>query len=522
MAVFAITPVDTTFTVQVGENTAAAAAFATDAAQSAAYAGGFETPEYATQSAGDAATTPGQIFRVPLGTSPQTFNWFRRLLSGSEAVSPLATNAALAAPNGSSLSGFIQSGAGAVATTIESVLRAGDVTPLQFMSAAVAARVLLRTSTTADAAAITAAIQAAIDTGKRVRMPNGLYHVGSGFNITAPTYIQGESKGVTIQLPASASFDLFRIASSNVMIKDITVQGNGTQTGSIFKLRSSVGSYEMFFFENVEARQCHHFLTDDNSTGVLTLCYIENCFHRQPTGNGIDVNDILAYFFLDRFTVDYVGVTAVSSNTPGIRVRNCQGNRFTSVDILGGTIAGFGSRRGFDIQNSEAVWLNRCVADTMGGEGVFLSNCNGVYLTEVTGSLCDLHQIVINACVNVVGTALYAGGRNALTGTAAQDGVRISGGSTAVALSSVFAASNTGHGLHITDAGSSAVVTSLTSRVNTLRGFRCAGQSSMITGVQLASNTAGNYELVGTFDHATSTQLNSGALVVNATGPVTA
>jgi hypothetical protein len=72
-----------------------ASASAADAAQSAAYAGGFETPEYASQSAGNAATTAGQIFRVPLGTSPQTFAWYRRLSSGSELVSPLVTRAAI-------------------------------------------------------------------------------------------------------------------------------------------------------------------------------------------------------------------------------------------------------------------------------------------------------------------------------------------------------------------------------------------------------------------------------------------
>ena len=132
MAAFNVTLEDNTIRVQVGENTAAAAAFAAlsqawaesatapggagtksaktwateaevsadDAAQSAAYAGGFEVPEYASQSAGNAATTPGQIFRVPLGTTPQTFNWFRRLVSGSELVDPLATSSALLAPGG--------------------------------------------------------------------------------------------------------------------------------------------------------------------------------------------------------------------------------------------------------------------------------------------------------------------------------------------------------------------------------------------------------------------------------------
>lgn len=127
MAQFNVTPVDATFRVQMGENTAAAAASATDAAQSAAYAGGFETPEYATQSAGNAATTPGQIFRVPLGTSPQTFNWFRRLSSGSEAVSPLATSGALAAPGGAALVGNGQTTvADALPVTVEEFGAVGD------------------------------------------------------------------------------------------------------------------------------------------------------------------------------------------------------------------------------------------------------------------------------------------------------------------------------------------------------------------------------------------------------------
>lgn len=107
------------FSVYPGENTLQAAASALAAAQSAAYAGGFETPEYASQAAGEAATTEGDIFRVPLGTTPQTFAWYRRKASGSEAVSPLATTAALAASGGSALVGFLQSGTGAVARTVE-------------------------------------------------------------------------------------------------------------------------------------------------------------------------------------------------------------------------------------------------------------------------------------------------------------------------------------------------------------------------------------------------------------------
>lgn len=75
------------------------------AEQAAVYAEGFSTPEYASQSAGNAATTQGQIFRVPNGTSPQTFTWYRRLASGSEVVDPLATSATLAASGGAALVG---------------------------------------------------------------------------------------------------------------------------------------------------------------------------------------------------------------------------------------------------------------------------------------------------------------------------------------------------------------------------------------------------------------------------------
>ena len=105
------------FIVRTGENTLEAArqallaaGSAEDAAQSAAYAGGFETPEYASQSAGNTATTEGQIFRVPIGTTPQTFNWYRRLSSGSELVDPLATSTYLASSAGAGAVGLADGG----------------------------------------------------------------------------------------------------------------------------------------------------------------------------------------------------------------------------------------------------------------------------------------------------------------------------------------------------------------------------------------------------------------------------
>ena len=137
------------FTVYYGENAAEAArqallaeGYADAAAQSAAFAGGFEVPEYATQAAGNVATSVGDIFRVPRGTTPQTFTWYRRAeidsdgssldlnfttaafesYALSEEVSPLATTAALAASNGATLVSFKRSEADARTRTVQSKL----------------------------------------------------------------------------------------------------------------------------------------------------------------------------------------------------------------------------------------------------------------------------------------------------------------------------------------------------------------------------------------------------------------
>lgn len=208
-------------------------AAAASAAQSAAYAGGFETPEYASQAAGNEATTAGQIFRVPNGTTPQTFTWYRRLASGSEIVSPLATSGALAAASGAELvghddgaggsfwgnvAGFISylrssSGGtivGVIATAFGAVVRTVQdkssdyLSIFDFMSLPLRVKVALRLTTSADAPAIRAAIQAAIDATiyngsaaqangrkKKVWGPAGLYwtddtiHLGYGITFNS-------------------------------------------------------------------------------------------------------------------------------------------------------------------------------------------------------------------------------------------------------------------------------------------------------------------------------------------------
>lgn len=104
-------------TVDTPDNFAAAAAAEADRAQTeadraqanAGYAEEFnQGTAYATRAAGEAATTEGQFFRVPIGTTPETYTRYQRTALGSVEAAPLATTAELGAPDGANRLGFNQ------------------------------------------------------------------------------------------------------------------------------------------------------------------------------------------------------------------------------------------------------------------------------------------------------------------------------------------------------------------------------------------------------------------------------
>lgn len=118
------------FVIGLGENTVMAArerakaeVARMDAAESAAFAEEFSGPAYATQAAGEAATTEGQFFRVSVGTTPETYVRYQRTGGGSIEAAPLATTGFLASEDGASAVGHKAPGAGALLRTAEDALR---------------------------------------------------------------------------------------------------------------------------------------------------------------------------------------------------------------------------------------------------------------------------------------------------------------------------------------------------------------------------------------------------------------
>lgn len=359
-----------------------------------------------------------------------------------------------------------------------------------------------------------AAINKAIQASTRVFFP---YH-STGYLIDATLTLDksvalvGCEQGTKLIYAPSAAYDLFTIKASNVSVSNFQVVGNSTQTGWVFKLKSSVASYGYIYIDKINASLCAGFIADENSTGQITNLHVSECYHRQPTGRGTLLYDCYAFIFFRKFTCDYVGV---ATNVPIVYIDGNSGAVFEDCDLLGGTIPGTGSRWGFAANNCSAVWFKRCMADTLGGYGWRLTGCNYVYLENCSASLCDQHGFLINTSTNVQGSMMYVGGRNALAGTAGQHGVYVN--ASTVNLTGVLAEKCTGSGIYVDATGVSSI-SGARSSANTGYGIlTAAGSITITTGIKMVGNVTNNYNLGGATDHIAGGQNNAGALV-NVTG----
>ena len=176
MATFTVTPTDTTFTVQVGENTLAAAnsataaeGFADDAAESAASAEAFAGPSYASAAAGIAGTSDGEFFAVNASGIVTIY-----LNDGGSAVAQrtIATTAALSASTGAALIG--KTGGGTVQDFIDVV---GDA-PLSI--AAVCERGTSGVISAANSAAVESLLASAVTQNRSIYIPAGDWYIDAG------------------------------------------------------------------------------------------------------------------------------------------------------------------------------------------------------------------------------------------------------------------------------------------------------------------------------------------------------
>ncbi|WP_454626974.1 right-handed parallel beta-helix repeat-containing protein [Bradyrhizobium cenepequi] len=355
---------------------------------------------------------------------------------------------------------------------------------------------------TDDAAAWNAAIQVArVSVYVPTTRPTGelaIYLLGGSIVLNKSVSIVGDDRATTIVLAPGMATPLFDIRASSVAVKNLEIAGSGTQTNILFLLNTGISSLSYITVENVGSSSAFTFMADAaHATNIVTNLYIRNCAHRQPRGRGLLLQDCFAFIFVTKFFVDYVGVTAPTSNCPAIALLNNQGAIFEDCDVLGGTIPGMSSRSGFYIQNSQAVWLKRCDADTLGGFGILCASCQYVYMVSCTASLCDNHGIYSTSSQYVMITNSYAGGRHGIAGSAAN-------------IDSIFIESS-----------QRVTVTNCVCVNATRYGYEVGGvaPTAIATGMSFSGNGSGNYALQSGASHLTMSQLASGALITSASAP---
>jgi polygalacturonase len=329
------------------------------------------------------------------------------------AADPADIYAALAASSGSSLVGFIQSGSGAVATTVQAKLRE-SVSVKDFGA--------VGDGVTDD----TAAIQAAVASGKSLYFPQPtlFYNITSALSITVPFetglyQVFGGTGAVTLNAPAypdwfgtgtdgstgGAAFNKAALAGTSVRLADkiynirdvklttaVSIYGDGSNSKLNLVKDISTSSPASFNDAFLIATNAKATPLDFHNFSLSTL-----------TANGAVLGNVFLLYNVDNVSIFNVRIYNTYDNVGGVgmlRVTGLGGSDSTSSSI---------KIIGCDIESTvqaEAIGLTGVI-------GCVISN-NRLY--NVADDAIGLHgalytPLFYNADVVITGNTVYAGSR---------------------------------------------------------------------------------------------------------------
>lgn len=286
----------------------------------------------------------------------------------------------------------------------------------------------------------------------------------------------------------------------------------------LFLLNTATASMEYVTVEDIYTFSATGIMTDGNhATNVATNIRVHNLSCRLMKGPGFLLRDVFAFLEMRDIAVDYVG-NAVAQNYAAFTINFNQGCLLDNCEVSGGqigSVAGVTAAQiGFSFTSSQAIYMIRCFADSLGGKGMAFSSCQYVRMILCTSSLNDDTGVYLTSCTDAQISNLYAQGRKGVgTPTA---------GIPAVLLNLCGACNINGiESINATGDCLSMISSSLVQvnggnlRGSTGRGLVTTGAGSLTltTGVLFASNAAGNYSLVAAADILNGCQNNGGTLV---------
>lgn len=456
-------------------------------------------------------------YKLKLTDADDVEIWTVDNMNGPDAVTEAAILGILAASNGADLIGYIQSGTGAVAQTVQDALRR-TITPQDFGA--------VGDGSADDTAAFQAAINEAQSKNCILYLP-GAFKIGA-VNITGNLHMMGAGSQTTITAKAG-NYDMFTISGSDVTIENLYIDDTAKTGGWDITLDCGTSTLERLNFTNINTFYSRGFMRDTGTTGVHVTTRVTECQARGHRGYGIYLTRPFAFVFITQVSIDYVGMgadanwTGIYFNPAGIG-GGAGGVVMDDCDVLG-TMGVFtnANQRGYDIRNTAAVWMKQCRADTVCEIGYVFDTIVGLHLVGTTAGLCGSHGYYFEDVINSSFVGIEGFGRNYLAGApAGADGVRFVTGCADIVMTGGYMRDFTGNGIYKTSAQAGPINIGTVQLIsNTLRGLASAGDSPLLaTGIQFRANVAGNYQLLGASDYLQVSQLNDTTVVNVGPGPV--
>ena len=378
-----------------------------------------------------------------------------------------------------------------------------------------------------------AAINEASASGRTLYLPAAF--ICGALTVPANTHIKGVGKKTRITALA-ATFNMFTITGADVLIENLYVDDTNKTGGWDFVIACGTNTLNRVDVKNVNVFKSWGLLTDSgtgtNGAGSwITARWIDvqTQGHRGP---GVQCTRAWAFIWFERVAIDYVTVAAsdftgfffdlsgLGGAAGGLTMIDC--------DVLGtcGTYNN-ANQHGYVIKNTAAVWMVRCRADTVAGNGYDLNNINGLHQTDCSAGLCGGDGYILTTVFNSSFESLQAFGRNYLTPNGSgKDGVRIVSGCYNLNFNGGNISSWGRHGFNKSAIQAGAIrVTGMFLNNNGLAGVgygvNDAGNSALhLVGCGFDGNVQGNGNLQGTFSYYGVCQLSSGAGNQSGVAPV--
>ena len=207
---------------------------------------------------------------------------------------------------------------------------------------------------------------------------------------------------------------LFTIKGSNVKIIGVTAVFNNN--GSFISIANTSGNViREFILNNIITIGALHFIDDTASTSSYVSTYIDTVECKEQKGRCLNIHHSYAFLLIKDITSDTTGRTNNADfthfwfeNSAGMQLLHCEaeGGLIESYDV---------NNSGFYFKNCQAVWIDKCLADTCAGAGFYQdTGCKYFYISNSAASLCCGFGFLLNGSHNQL-TGCWVIGRKGQT-----------------------------------------------------------------------------------------------------------